>query len=226
MHHRKPVRVNRTTGLLRHEVIHHPQKTRRQKETDRVVAVPPLHHRILRPRIDGVGFPARQRDRNLRAVHQMQQRNRENETAEEPVRHVDVREFAPRDGAEEHDRVRHPDQGDQDVDRPFQLRVFLGSREPERQRDDRKHDHRLPAPERECGETIAEEARVAGSLHDIVGGGEQRASAEREDHRVRMQWTQPAVRQPGNSDTSGLARPAARRRLRQPACLRCPTQRS
>ena len=43
----------------------------------------------------------------------------------------------------------------------------------ERQRDGGKHDDRLPAPERECGQLVEREPHVAGTLHDVVGGGEQ-----------------------------------------------------
>jgi hypothetical protein len=66
----------------------------------------------------------------------VQQRDREDEGAEEPVRDVDVRRLARFDDrAEEHDRVGHPDERDQDVDRPFELGVFLAARVAERKRD-------------------------------------------------------------------------------------------
>ena len=58
-----------------------------------------------------------------------------------------------------------------------------------------QHDHGLPAPERECGEAVGEQPHVAGALHDVVRGREQRRAAEREDHRVGVQRPQAAVRQ-------------------------------
>ncbi len=60
------------------------------------------------------------------------------------------------------------------------------------------HDDRLPAPEREGGEPIGEQAHVAGALDDVVRGREQAAAAEGEDHRIRVQRPQAAVAQPGD----------------------------
>ena len=81
----------------------------------------------------------------------------------------------------------------------------------ERQRDRREHDDRLPAPERERREPVAEQAHVAGALHDVVGGGEQRAAAEREDHRVGVQRAQAAVGEPGDAEVQLGPDAAARR---------------
>ena len=55
----------------------------------------------------------------------MQQRHGQDEGAEEPVGDVDVAHLADADGAEEDDRVGHPDDGDQQVDRPLEFGVFL-----------------------------------------------------------------------------------------------------
>ena len=48
-----------------------------------------------------------------------------------------------------------------------------------------------------------EQPHVAGALHDVVGRREQRAAAEREDHRVGVQRPQPAVGQPGHVEIEG-----------------------
>ena len=68
-----------------------------------------------------------------------------------------------------------------------------------------------------------EQRHVAGALHDVVRGGEQRRAAEREDHRVGVQRPQPAVAQPRNAE--GEIRPARAvpRSTRRPPCRRCPT---
>jgi GGDEF domain-containing protein len=39
---------------------------------------------------------------------------------------------------------------------------------------------------------------LAGALDDMVGGGEQRAAAEREDHRIGVQRSQAAIAEPGD----------------------------
>ena len=91
---RQPVRIDRAARLLGHEVIHHAQEAGGQEEADGVVAVPPLHHRVLRAGIGRVRLPAQERHRQLRAVDDVQQRDGQDERAEEPVGHVDVRRLA------------------------------------------------------------------------------------------------------------------------------------
>jgi hypothetical protein len=65
--------------------------------------------------------------------------------------------------------------------------------ESQRQRDRRQQDDQLPSPEHETGQAIGQQAGLAGALHDIQGGGEQRGTAEGENHRVGMQRTQASV---------------------------------
>ncbi len=191
---RQAIGIHRTLGLLRHEVVHHAQEAGGQEEAHGVVAVPPLHHRIGRARIDRVGLEPAHRD--FQVVDDVQHRRHQDEGTEEPVTHIDVLGLALHDGAEEHGDVRHPYQGDQDVDRPFQFRVFLGAGEALRQRDDRQHDHGLPTPEGEGSETIGEQSRLAGALNHVVGRGEQCATTEGEDHRVGVQGTQTTEARP------------------------------
>ncbi|MNN56681.1 hypothetical protein D3C81_1716280 [compost metagenome] len=82
----------------------------------------------------------------------MQDRHGDDERTEEPVAHVDVLGGALHQGAEEHHGVGDPDDGDQDIDRPFQFGVLLGAGITQRQADGGKHDHQLPGPEGEGGE--------------------------------------------------------------------------
>ncbi len=197
VHDRQAVAVHRAACLLRDEVVHHSQEAGREEEAHGVMAVPPLHHRVLHARIGRVALhPARG---HFRAVDHVQQRHREDEAAEEPVGHVDVLHAALAHGAEEHDGVRHPHQRDQDVDRPLELGVFLARGVAQRQADGRGHDHGLPAPERERGEPAREQAHLPRALYHVIAGGEQRAAAEREDHRVGVQRAQAAVAEPGNA---------------------------
>ncbi len=53
---RQFVGINRAIRLLRNEIVHHPQEPGSQKEANSVVAVPPLHQRILHARKDLHGF--------------------------------------------------------------------------------------------------------------------------------------------------------------------------
>ncbi len=144
----------------------------------------------------------------------MQDRHGDDERAEEPVAHIDVLGLALHDRAEEHDRVGDPDDGDQDVDRPFQFGVFLGAGVTQRQADRRQQDHQLPAPEAERGDLRREQLRLAGALYRIERAGEQRAATKGEDHRVGVQRAQTAETGPGQIEVE--FRPDQLRREKNP----------
>ncbi len=201
VHDRQAVGVDRASGLLRHEVVHHPEEAGGQEEAHRVVAVPPLHHRVDGAAVDRVGV--QQAAGQGQAVDDVQQRHGDDVGAEEPVGHVDVLDRALGDGAEEQHGVGHPDHRDQHVDRPDQLGVFLALGQAQRQRHRRGHDDQLPAPEHERRQLVRDQPNVAGPLHHVQAGGEQGAAAEREDHRVGVQRAQPAVAQPGQVEIQG-----------------------
>ena len=88
---RELVGIDRAVGLLRDEVVHHPEEARGQEEADGVVAVPPLHHRALHAGEDDDRLRAPDRHRNREVVDDVQHRDRDDEAEVEPVRHVDVR---------------------------------------------------------------------------------------------------------------------------------------
>ncbi len=169
VHDREAIRVNGAFGLFGHEVVHHPQEAGGEEEAYGVVAVPPLDHRVGRTGIRRIGLE--QADRQRRVVDDVQHRRHQDEGTVEPVTDIDVLGLALDDGAEEHQGVGHPDDGEQNRDRPFQLGVFLGGGVAQRQGDDGAEDYGLPAPEGEGGEAIGDQSRLAGSLHDIVGSG-------------------------------------------------------
>ena len=58
-------------------------------------------------------------------VAEMQHRDRQDEGEIEPVRHEDVGLLAAEDGAEEHQQIGDPDDGEPQVGVPFRLGVFL-----------------------------------------------------------------------------------------------------
>ncbi|MNZ71631.1 hypothetical protein D3C78_899970 [compost metagenome] len=143
------VGVHRTFGLLGHEVVHHAEEACGQEEAHGVVAVPPLDHGVSGATVQRVGLG--QADRQFQVVDDVQDRHGDDERTEEPVAHVDVLGGALHQGAEEHHGVGDPDDGDQDINRPFQLGVLLGTGITQRQGDGGQHDHQLPGPEGECG---------------------------------------------------------------------------
>ena len=188
------VGVDRATGLLGHEVIHHPEEAGGEEEAHGVVAVPPLDHRVGRP---GVGrIRLEQAHRHGGAIDDVQHRGYQDECTEEPVTHIDVLGLAFDDGAEEHHQVGDPDDAQEDVDRPLELGVFLGAGVAHRQGDHRKNDDRLPTPEGEGSQTVGDQARLTGALDHVVRGREQCASAKGENHRVGVQRAQTAEARP------------------------------
>src|SRR5208282_325809 len=128
-HHREPIGVDRALRLLGHEVIHHAEEAGSEEKPDRVVAVPPFHHRVDDTGVDAVRLGQAYRDREI--VEYVQYGDGDDECRIEPIGDVDVLHPALCNGGEEHHRVGDPDDGDQNIDRPFQLRVFLALRDPE-----------------------------------------------------------------------------------------------
>ena len=120
-------------------------------------------------------------------------------------------DLALADGAEEHDRIGDPDHGDQDVDRPLELGVFLALGVAQRQGDRGEQDDQLPAPEGEGRQTAREQAGLAGALDHVVAGREQAATAEREDHCIGVQRTQTAGTEVQGRPRLSSGRPAGRR---------------
>ncbi|MNF96834.1 hypothetical protein D3C84_796380 [compost metagenome] len=195
VHDRQAIGIHRALGLFRHEVIHHPEETGGEEKAYGVVPVPPLHHRVGGTGVQRVGLG--EADRQFHVVDDVQDRHGDDERTEEPVTDIDVLGLALHDRAEEHDGVGDPDDGDQDVDRPFQFGIFLGAGVTQWQADRRQQDHQLPAPEAERGDFWCKQLGLAGALHRVKRTGEQRTAAEREDHRVGVQRAQTAETGPG-----------------------------
>ncbi len=101
------------------------------------MAVPPLHHRIDDARVNRVRLQPV--DGNGQRVNDMQDGNSDDERRIEPVRHVDMFDLAFHDRAKEDNGIRNPDDGDQQVDGPFQFGVFLARGNTERQGDGGEH---------------------------------------------------------------------------------------
>jgi hypothetical protein len=98
---------------------------------------------------------------------------------------------------EEDHAERHPDRGDQNVDEPLGLGVFLALRDAERNRRHGEKTRGLPAPEREQRELAEREANMPGALHDVIAGAHQRRAAKREDDAEGVVGADAAEREPG-----------------------------
>ncbi len=152
VHDGQTVRVNRTASLLRNEVVHDAQEARSQEETYRVVTPPPLDHGINGARPDRVSFGQGNRDNQV--VTNVQNRNHDHECSEEPVGNVDVAFFTDSNGTQEVHNISYPHQSHQNIDRPFQLSVFLSRGDTQRQRDGCGQDNQLPTPEGEGRQSV------------------------------------------------------------------------
>ena len=193
---RKPIGIDRPLGPLRDEVIHDREEAGGEEEADRVVAVPPLHHRVLHARPDDVGLRREQRHRDRGVVAEMQHRNRQDEGEIEPVGDVDVRLAAPHDGAEKDQEVDDPDDREPEVGIPLRLGVFLRLGDAEQIAGAGDDNEEIVAEHDEPGRDVAGEAGAAGALHDIERGRDQHVAAEGEDHRRCMQRADAAERKP------------------------------
>ena len=63
--------------------------------------------------------------RNRQRIKNVQHRDGYDVSGEKPIGNIDVFDLAFYDGAEEHDAISHPYHGDQYIDGPNKLSVFL-----------------------------------------------------------------------------------------------------
>ncbi len=188
----QPVAEHGPVGRLGEKIIHQAEIRRGQEERDGVVRVPPLHQAVLYAGIHRITLqPA---PRHFHRIDDVEHGDGDDRGDVKPDGHVHVFLTAPGDGAEQVDRERHPDDRDGDVNRPFQLRVFLAGRVTERQGEGRGDDDELPTPEIERAQKIAEHPRLAQPLERIINAGEHPVADEREYHRVGVQRPDPAER--------------------------------
>ena len=123
MDDRQAIRIDRSPRLLGHEVIHHRQKAGGEEEPDRVVAVPPLHQGILNAGKNRVAFE--EANGNDEVIADVEQGDRRPGSNVKPNGDVEVVFAAAGDRPHEVDPKNDPDQGDGNVDGPFQLRVLV-----------------------------------------------------------------------------------------------------
>ena len=127
----------------------------------------------------------------------MQQGYRDHRGHVKPDGDVDVT-FAPdQQGAEKIDCKNDPNKSDGDVNRPFQLGIFLGDSDSQRQRHRCCDDDQLPAPEVDVAQGVTEHPGLAEPLHRMVDAGKHAVADKGENHRVRVERSEPAKGKPG-----------------------------
>ena len=102
---RQPIGIDRPIGLLRNEVVHHPQESGRQEEADGIVSVPPLGQRVLNPGKGRIALGTEERHRHRHVVDHVQHGDGDDEGQVEPVGHVDMWFLALHDGAQEDHQI-------------------------------------------------------------------------------------------------------------------------
>ncbi len=206
------VAEHRAFGGFGQVVVHQPEERRGQEEGHGVVAVPPLHQRVLHARVDGVGLEGQLGRGHLAVLEEVDQARGEPEVVEdmqhrhgddrgdvEPERDIDVALAAVNQGHQEVAAEEHkPDDRDGDVDGPLQLGVFLALRDAQGQRQCGGDDDQLPAPEVELAEQVRIHAALAEPLGAVVDRREDAVARKREDRRVGVQRAQAPEAQERN----------------------------
>ncbi len=181
------VGIHRTLRRFRDEIIHDPEDRGGEEESDGVVAVPPLHQRVLHAAEERVGMGQRGGDGEV--VDDVEQRDGDNRRDVEPKGNVEGFLIPFREGPEEVGSEHDPDDNHRDVDGPDELRVFLAAAEAGGKRDRGGKNDELPAPEMDRGKEIRGRAAFAQALGGIVNTGEDHVTHKGEDHRIGMQRT-------------------------------------
>src|SRR5471030_2777449 len=109
MDDRQSVGIDRPLGPLRNEVVHDGKEAGGQEESDRVVSIPPLEHRILNTAPKDVRLRSEDRHWNGRIISEMKDSDRDNEGKIKPVGNIDVRLLALDQRDQKHQEIGYPD---------------------------------------------------------------------------------------------------------------------
>ncbi len=188
---RQPIGIDRPIRPLRNEIIHDGEEAGGEEEADRIMAVPPLDHRILDARPKHIGFRREDRDRNRGIVAEHEHGDGHDEGEIEPVRHIDMRLDPLHDRAEEDQQISDPDGDQEKVGVPFGFGIFLRMGDAEQIAGRGDDDEEIIAEHDEPGRKVAGEPCPGRALHDIKRGGDEHIAAEGENHRRRVDRPQP-----------------------------------
>ena len=119
------VRVHRPFRLFGDEVVNNAEKTCCEQKAHRVMAVPPLHHRVLHASVGGIRLhPA---CGHHGRIDDVQHGHGNDEGTVKPVSHVNMPHLANANRAKKYDGVGHPNDRNQQRNRPFQLGIFFAA---------------------------------------------------------------------------------------------------
>ena len=186
---REAVAVDRSSHGLGDEVIHDAEDRRGQEERHGVMPVPPLHQGVLDAAEDRIAV--QQARRQGEVVDDIEERDGDDRADVEPDGDVEAAFPPAGQRGEEDDAEDDPDEGDEHVDRPDELGVFLAAGVAEGQGDGGEDDDQLPAPEVDLGQEVIGEPRLQQALAGVVDAGEHHVPHEREDGRVGVQRAEP-----------------------------------
>ncbi|MFM1961887.1 MAG: hypothetical protein RLZZ172_732 [Bacteroidota bacterium] len=109
-----------------------------------------------------------------------------------PDGNIEVSFASLQDGHEHVQSEYHPDNGDGDIDGPFQFGVFLAGRHTQWDRDGCCHDDQLPAPEVNLAEEVTRHACFQKTLQGVIIAKEDAVAYEGKDDGIGVQWPEPA----------------------------------
>src|SRR5690606_32859527 len=155
---RQPIGEDRPLRPLRQVVVQHAKEAGREEECDGVVAVPPLHHRILHARPDRIALGRREGGRDRQIVDDVEHGHDQDEGHVVPVRHVDVRLLPARQRADVEEKVGHPHDDQPQVGVPFGFRIFLRLGDADEIAAHREHAEKVVAEDHEPGAELPRQA--------------------------------------------------------------------
>ena len=185
------VAVQRRVRDARNHVVRDRDQHRRQPQTEQVVRVPPVEHRVRQASLQRAGrsapdVPGAPDDVADRVIDSEPDRA----GYEEPDRDVDRADRPQRDGRQDVDDVREPDHEQQDVDRPDELAVLAALAVARQQPDDPEQKHQVPRPRAPHAQPLAPHPTRADETREHV---EERAEVHH--------------RQPGEDDAAHVRGP-------------------
>ena len=206
------VAVQRRVRDARDHVVRDRDQHRRQPQTEQVVRVPPVEHRVRQASLQRAGrsapdVPGPPDDVADRVVDSEPDGARD----EEPDRDVDRANRPQRDRGEDVDDAREPDHEQRDVDRPDELAVLATLAVARQQADDPEQEHQVPRPGAPHAQPLAPHPTGADQAREHV---EERAEVHHrqpgEDDPAHVRRPDPAEAEPGDA-AEGLRRHELRR---------------
>src|SRR6187549_70103 len=122
----------------------------------------------------------------------MQHRYGDNRCDIKPDGHVQMPFSSPDDGHKEIDPENNPNDGDKNINRPFQFGIFLSGGKTKKQRNGCERDYQLPSPEMKLAQEVAEHTRFQQALQGIIYSHKHGVTDKSKNDGVGMQWTDPA----------------------------------